>query len=247
MDEHQDLISDFMFALLHKAIEDKEYLRRVCEYRANGGTVFLDNSCFELGASLDNHLLNEYFEIIRPDVVVLPDVLGDKEQTFERTTQFLKDYPQVAPYSMAVIQGSSPEELIDCYNMFMSLDVRIPWIGIPFVYSWVERDPRAQADERIRLMKELNAFFVDTTRNHHLLGTWQAREFSHYREYDWVRSIDTSNPVMAALDGVAYGDLGLESKPKSTFDSTYHMKESDIDMDLLYNNVRQFGRIVHGY
>jgi hypothetical protein len=51
---------------------------------------------------------------------------------------------------------------------------------------------------------------------------------------------------MAAIDGNAYEAYGIDEKPKATFDSAYHLKESDIDMDMLYSNVGKFRRIVNG-
>lgn len=244
IEEHQDFISDYMFALLHKAIEDKKYLNKVCEYRDAGGVVYLDNSCFELGESLSNEVLFDYFEIIKPEILILPDTLGNKENTVKRSTQFLKQYPDTLHHAMAVIQGSSIEEMIECYIEHTKID-GLPWIGIPFVYSWAEKTPTIQATERIRLLERLEPY-IDDSINHHLLGTWQAREFAFYRDYDWIKSLDTSNPVMAALDGTKYGDFGILSKPKSTFDTTYHKKESEIDMKLLYYNVKLFRRIVNG-
>jgi hypothetical protein len=253
IDEHQDSISDYMFVLLHKAIEDPVYFRKAGEYRDAGGMVYLDNSCFELGASLDNETLFEYYERLQPDIVILPDVLGDREATLTRTFDFLKDYPSTIANSMAVAQGATEDELIKCYKEMVSYrnqsGERIAMIGIPFVYRWVDRDPYVQTQARISLLHRMvTEDIIDMDVLHHLLGTWQAREFAEYarKEYYWIYSIDTSNPIMAAIDGDVYGSQGLVYKPRATFDSIFHLKESDIDMDLLYNNVIMFRRIAAG-
>ena len=128
-------------------------------------------------------------------------------------------------------------------------DYYIEMLALPFVFKWVDKEPKAQADDRIKLINHMiDTCVVDRGRRHHLLGTWQAREFAHYRnfKYGWIWSIDTSNPIMAAIDGDAYGEYGISHKPKSTFDSVYDMLESDIDMDMLYDNVNKFRRIVNG-
>jgi hypothetical protein len=251
IDNHQDKISDYMYVLLHKLIEDQEYAKKVGEYKKNGGIVFMDNSCYELGASLSNVTLYEWCETLNPDIVVLPDVLGNRNTTLERTFGFLGDYPHVANYGMAVAQGSNPAELIDCYAEFR--DYRnvhgdpITMIGIPFVFSWVEKDPAKQAAERINLLELMDRRrIIDRNRRHHLLGTWQANEFSHYRNYGWVWSLDTSNPIMAAIDGADYTNIGIFHKPKATFDSVYGLLERDINMERLYSNVEKFRRIVNG-
>lgn len=251
IDEHQRSISDYMYVLLHKMIEDPVYAQKAYDYKKAGGLVYLDNSCFELGASLDDELLYEYCEKLNPTVVILPDVLGNKNATIDRTLSFLDKYPHVANYGMAVAQGSTPGELIDCYAEFRDYrgegEFDIFMLGIPFVYSWVEKEPAVQAAARIQLLELMDRRrVIDRNRWHHLLGTWQANEFSHYRNYQWVYSLDTSNPIMAAIDGTRYTDIGLFHKPKATFDTAYDLTVSDIDMQLLYYNVKTFRRIVNG-
>jgi len=253
-------INDYTYILLHKLIEDPEYYKTVVDiinigaWNGTSHQVYLDNSCFELGASLSNELLYEWTQKLRPSVVILPDTLGNKEATISQTNEFLVSYPDTAGYGMAVIQGNSPDEMLDCYQEFRDQRVGdheqdIYMIGIPFVYSWVEKDPLTQATERVKLLRRLNDLrIVDRNRPHHLLGTWYAGEFSHYRDYHWIRSIDTSNPVMAAIDGNKYSPVigGVTEKPKATFDKVYNMNMGDIDMDLLYYNVNRFREIVHG-
>ena len=247
IDEHQDFISDYQFVLLHKILEDKDYAEMVCEFANNGEFTYLDNSCFELGESLDNDVLYEWFQRLEPDFVVLPDVLGDRRRTLERSIEFANDYPDTISNGMPVIQGATPDEMIDCYNEFIEYSDKWPIIGIPFVYRWADKDPTLQANERIKLLERMDRECIDRKFKHHLLGTWQAREFAHYKDYNWIHSIDTSNPVMSALDGIPYAGVhGLTQKPTSTFDSVYDMKEEDIDLDLLYYNVDSFRQIVTG-
>ena len=251
INEHQDFISDYMFVLLHKILEDKEYANLALEFSDHGEIIYLDNSCFELGESLDNELLYEWYQRIEPEYVILPDVLGDKETTLQRTMEFVNSYPDTISQGMPVAQGATQDELIDCYKQFRDFsregEDHFNIIGIPFVYSWAEKDPTIQADERIKLLKRMvEEDVIDTNLKHHLLGTWQAREFCNFRDYNWIYSIDTSNPVMAALDGDLYGNLGRSNKPTSTFDSVYNLQPEEIDFDLLYTNVDKFKEIVTG-
>jgi hypothetical protein len=253
MVKHEYEINDYTYVLLHKLIEDEAYAAAVMDIRKTDPLrlIYLDNSCYELGASLDNKLLKLWSDKASADIVILPDVLGNRGQTLSRTFEYLDEYPQAAVYGMAVAQGSNPDELIDCYaelrDYRSEFDHPIEMIAIPFVFSWIERDPGKQSAERIRLLRLMDSHrIIDRNRRHHLLGTWQAQEFLQYRNYGWVWSIDTSNPIMAAIDGTPYGPVGLDSKPKATFDSSYHLKGGDIDMDLLYSNVNMFRRIVNG-
>jgi len=251
IDERQDAFCDYMFVLLHKMIEDKEYCEKVYSYRNKGGIIYLDNSCFELGEALDNNLLYEYYEKCSPDILILPDTLGDYQKTINRTFEFIEAYPDTIINSMAVIQGSTPEEMIECYKRFTKFRDKnnrpFNMIGIPFVFSWIPRNSFLQANERVKLLSRMvNENIINHSFAHHLLGTWQAREFAYYTNYRWITSLDTSNPVMAAIDGVRYDDLGIMHKPISTFDTTYNMKSIDLDIELIYYNISQFRRIVNG-
>ena len=156
IDEHQDFISDYQFVLLHKILEDKDYAEMVCDFANNGEFTYLDNSCFELGESLDNDILYEWFQRLEPDFVVLPDVLGDRKRTLERSIEFANDYPDTIPNGMPVIQGATPDEMIDCYNDFTEYSDKWPIIGIPFVYRWADKDPTLQANERIKLLERMD-------------------------------------------------------------------------------------------
>ena len=120
IDEHQDFISDYMFVLLHKILEDEQYANTVLDFSDHGEIIYLDNSCFELGESLDNELLHEWYLRIEPEYVILPDVLGDKDKTIQRTMEFVKSYPHAISDGMPVIQGATPDEMIECYNEFIN-------------------------------------------------------------------------------------------------------------------------------
>ena len=61
----------------------------------------------------------------------------------------------------------------------------------------------------------------------HLLGCAVPQEFGWYKGYECIESIDTSNPVMAALEGTWYEDHGLNSKPKANMNDYYYMLEEE--------------------
>ena len=236
---------DYMYVLLHKYLEHEGYRDYVDSIQGDT-VVYLDNSAFELGESLDNKVLYDAFKRIKPSVVILPDVLGEKDITITRTQEFLNEYPDTHDYSMAVIQGNSPEEMIECYKVFDS-DPRIKYIAIPFVYSWAEKIPHVQANERQLLLAHMNTHVINKDRKHHLLGTWWANEFNYYRDYEWVYSVDTSNPVMAALDGKRYTPgRGVVDKPYSKFDTVIDLQLEQIDVDMVKYNIKQFKEIVNG-
>lgn len=243
-------LNDYEYYLLHKAMADPEYCRRAVKSSLYSNKfIILDNSCYELGASLDNATLYHYYKLIQPSILIYPDVMGDSYETTIRSKLFKQAYPDTWAKSMLVIQGKTRKEMIDCYIEFTTAEWAqgVGMIGIPFNFAWVPRAATLQTNERISILAEMvERGLIKEDVKHHLLGTWQAREFEYYRAYGWVYSVDTSNPVMAALEGAKYTENGLFAKPKATFDSTYDTKLVDIDLDLVYYNVMSFRRLVNG-
>tara|TARA_R110000823_G_scaffold315605_1_gene448605 strand:- start:2684 stop:3745 length:1062 start_codon:yes stop_codon:yes gene_type:complete len=237
-----EYINDYMFVLLHRYIDDPVYKAIVDRY---DGFKIMDNSCFELGAALSNELIAQYFHIMKPDVFVLPDVLGDMEETIGRSFDFMTDYPELTEYAMAVIQGNTTPEFLECYKVFDAVP-NLAMIGIPFCFNWAMNcgvSPRDHSLVRVKLLQNLEPI-INKDRRHHLLGTWCAEEFKEYHSYDWVYSIDTSNPVAAAIESNIYVEgEGVSTKPKIKFDKFADMfVTSELVHDIIVN-VGRFRRI----
>ena len=71
------------------------------------------------------------------------------------------------------------------------------------------------------------------------------KEFKAYFGQPSIRSVDTSNPVVAALHNLRYnGDLGLQTKPSTKLADLIDSDVSDEQMDLVDYNVRAFKEIL---
>jgi hypothetical protein len=77
----------------------------------------------------------------------------------------------------------------------------------------------------------------------HLLGTAWPAEFSLYKNLPFIESIDTSNPIMAALDGTIYREHGVSRKPIANMNNYQDMPIDDVAMELVEYNVRKFREI----
>ena len=70
----------------------------------------------------------------------------------------------------------------------------------------------------------------------HLLGCSIPQEFGWYNNDPRIESIDTSNPIMAALDGTQYSSNGLNYKPNANMNDFFDIKFEEIQyLDILYN------------
>ena len=59
----------------------------------------------------------------------------------------------------------------------------------------------------------------------------------------FIKSIDTSNPVMAALEGVMYKESGLTEKPKANMNDHFDIKFEDVDYLMVLHNTTLFREI----
>ncbi len=77
----------------------------------------------------------------------------------------------------------------------------------------------------------------------HLLGTSIPQEFGWYDNHPRIESIDTSNPIMAALEGTWYDDHGLNSKPKANMNDYFDMMYDEVDYLNVIHNLKKFREI----
>jgi hypothetical protein len=77
----------------------------------------------------------------------------------------------------------------------------------------------------------------------HLLGCAVPQEFGWYKGINCIESIDTSNPVMASLEGITYLNAGLTHKPKANMNDFFYMESDRISYDLLDHNLSKFKQI----
>jgi hypothetical protein len=97
---------------------------------------------------------------------------------------------------------------------------------------------------RISAIKQM--FYNGTIKRNdriHLLGCSLPQEFGWYNNASYIESIDTSNPVMAALENIKYEDTGLESKPKANMNDYYNIDLKNVDLNLVLHNVKMFKKI----
>jgi hypothetical protein len=79
------------------------------------------------------------------------------------------------------------------------------------------------------------------------LGCQVPQEFSLYKDMPFIETIDTSNPIMATLDGIQYGHNGLTEKPKANMNDHFYMAAEDMDFDLLMWNLDKFRELLKKY
>ena len=80
---------------------------------------------------------------------------------------------------------------------------------------------------------------------HHLLGCSLPQEFMSYDDWSFIKSVDTSNPILVGAEGQRYSDSGLTWKPKEKLEHYFEMNLEDKLEDIIFN-VNRFKSFIKG-
>lgn len=115
------------FILPHKLINDENY-KNYYVNKLDDVYKILDNSVFELGESLNPHILFNWAALVNAHEIIIPDVYGDMKKTLRAMEDFLDEKESNRYNLMAVPQGKNQEELIMCLHVMVK-NPRIYSIG----------------------------------------------------------------------------------------------------------------------
>lgn len=246
--------TDYDYCLVHLLEESKEYkdyFYTNSELKDNPywpqntrkRIIILDNSIFELGEAFEGEKYEHYVHDLNPDIYIMPDVLENKEATVENANEWAKK--EFERYSMAVIQGKSMDELVECYQEFLKLDIDA--IAIGFNHDCFVKDEATkdwdQANSRIRLVKYLKEKKIwSGDKYHHLLGCTLPLEFAH-PVYEDIDSVDTSSPVLHGLLDIDYDDFGLLEKKRIKVNELMYSTVYPEQIEKIVDNIKKFSYI----
>ena len=247
--------NDYDYALPHLFDQDEEYLQYFKDAKAKGRYVIMDNSLHELkdvndGNGYDHDRLRYWVNELEPNEFIVPDVWMDCHKTVSQAKYWFQfRYPKNTQIT-AVIQGKDKNDAYLCANLLANLGYKK--LCVSYGATWYnDFFPHTNTDKgkalgRIRFVQGL--FKLDQLKHikFHLLGCSIPQEFGWYEDDDFVKrieSIDTSNPIMAALDGIRYGSHGMNFKPNANMNDYYDIDFKDIHYSLVLENVEMFRKI----
>lgn len=243
--------NDYCYALVHLFETHSNYYNFFEEAKLLGKEVYLDNSIFELGTSFDPEKYSKWIEKLQPNVYIVPDVLEDTEGTINQWISWEEKYHFPECRTMGVVQGKTWQELRDCYHLMSEC---ADMIAISFDYTYYlttgEGDDKLQlfSSGRKRFIQQLiDAGIWNWDKPHHLLGCSLAREFRYYVDNNVynIKSVDTSNPIIAAMHQMKYNDeFGLTTKPKTLLADMIEHELSEQELQYIDYNTRMFKKIL---
>jgi len=224
------------------------YRKHFYDFKKSGGYIIMDNSLHELGEAYDHERLMFWVNELEPDEFIVPDVWMNIDATLKNAEEWIKlSYPKNTT-PVAVVQSTSFKEAEECYLALKNMGYKK--IAMSYGASWyAEKFPEFNTDRakmmgRIAAVKQM--FYNGTIKKNdrvHLLGCSLPQEFGWYENCSYIESIDTSNPIMAALEGIKYEDTGLNFKPKANMNDYFDIDPKLVNLKLVLHNVETFKKI----
>ncbi len=215
---------------------------------AQGRYIIMDNSLHELGHAYDEDRLLHWISVLRPNEFIVPDVWQDRTQSVVNARKWAQIKLPLGVEKVAVVQATTLHEAATCYQTYKDLGYKkIAFSYGASYYNDVVPHANKNLGKALGRMSVISALYhtgvIEDNDRVHLLGCQVPQEFGWYRGFQFIESIDTSNPVMAALEGVRYTNSGLIEKPKANMNDYFFMLSDQVDYELLSHNILKFREI----
>ena len=239
--------NDYDYCLVHLLDKDKDYVDFFMKAKQQGRYIILDNSLHELGTAYHDSGLLHWVDKLRPNEFIVPDVWQDTNASIVNARKWSQIQLPKEVTKVAVVQAQNFLDAVICYQTYKVLVYK----KIAFSYgaeyylnhSSHPNENIAKALGRIEVVSRMYTMgLINENDRVHLLGCQVPQEFSLYKDMPFIETIDTSNPIMATLDGIQYGRNGLTEKPKS--DMNHNFYTTEIDYNLLDWNLRMFRKLL---
>jgi len=243
--------NDYDYCLPHLLDQEPAYQDYFLTSKAQGRYIIMDNSLHELGHAYDSARLMYWIEQLRPNEFIVPDVWEKRDASVVNARKWAQIELPKGVTKVAVVQAQTIHEASTCYQTYKDLGYeKIAFSYGASYYNDVVPHPNkdlGKALGRLSVIAALHKMKVINTNDRvHLLGCAVPQEFGWYRGYTFIESIDTSNPVMAALEEMWYTEAGLDRKPKANMNDYFYMLGDQINWDYLTHNLYMF-RDLNGF
>lgn len=248
--------TDGDYCLVHLCDEDPEYKKLFTEAVEQGREVILDNSIFELEKAFDTEKF--YFKVkeMKPTWYIVPDVLENAQETISNMEHWNAKHARHLPDSkkIGVVQGKTYSEIISCYEYMVTLG-EVDMVAISFDYSYYVdsiKHPNKYISwtlGRVKLLSQMvKDGVIDPSIPHHLLGVALPQEGIFYQTsgWDWIYSMDTSNPVVHGIKYSPYDPWGLLSKESQKLYTLINEELNPTQKKLIFRNIQSFREFWNG-
>lgn len=245
--EFSPKFNNYDYCLPHLLDKFDQYRDYFINAKKQGRYIIMDNSLHELGQAYDTDRLMHWIEILKPDEFIVPDVWEEAGKSIDNASEWSRIKLPKDTLKVAVVQAKNIEEAATCYKSYQALGYRkIAFsYGAKYYSELVPHPTRAIATALGRVYVISKLYNDDVISKHdrvHLLGCAVPQEFIYYKDMPFIETIDTSNPIMAGLEGISYNNWGLDSKPMLKIDEAMEWSVDQIKEKwaFVWNNVMDF-------
>jgi hypothetical protein len=244
--------NDYDYCLPHLLDQYEQYKLFFQKSKKDKRFVIMDNGLFE-GVEHTIEDLLEKTHLIQPDIFIVPDAWNDSTSTVRSAKHWMMNYgkklKEIGVELMAVCQGQDMGELIITYQTLVDLG----YTHIAFNHSSVAYE-KAYPGEMPKLKKQMygrmefirrlvESGSIRKNHYHHLLGCSLPQEFMAYSDWKFIKSVDTSNPILVGAEGVRYTDSGISFKPEHKLEHYFEKNLEDKVEDIKFN-VQRFKQYI---
>lgn len=227
-------INDYPYLLAHLLKgkhKDEGYANFYKECVKSHDYSILDNSCYELGESVDPQILMDLIQEYEVTHLVLPDAYKDPIKNLQVFTEFHEMFRGKVKM-IGVLQGDSIQEMMFNYDEISSSEVDV--IAINFTH--LKKDDKTRAHFFDHLLRSRNV-----EKKIHFLGVQTPFEIQQLTDFhkQYIYSIDTSNPITV---GWSYKHYDYESYSKPVEKLADHINKilTTKQLDYIAYNVKMF-------
>jgi len=240
--------NDYQYALPHLLESNEEYRNHFLKCKEMGIEIYLDNSLHELGYAMDADTLLKWINILRPSNFFIPDVWEDKDASVRNARQWATIELPKEVMKVAVVQAKSAHNAMLCTQTYKDLGYKkIAYSYGASYYNEVCPHPNKDLGKAIGRFIVISSLYEQRILTKfdrvHVLGTASPIEFGMYKNLECIESIDTSNPIMAAIGEIPYTKMGLQSKPIANMNNFQDINIDDLNLELIDWNVTMFKEI----
>ena len=244
--------NDYDYALPHLIDKYDQYRIFFQKARLDKRFVIMDNGLFE-GVFHTVQDLLEKINLIRPNIFIVPDAWNDSVTTVRSAKHWMINFKADLPKGvelMAVCQGKDMTELITTYQTLVDLGythIAFNHSSIAYQQEYIGMDSlKAAMYGRMEFIRRLvQSGTIRETYYHHLLGCSLPQEFMSYGDWKFIKSVDTSNPILVGAEGGKYTNSGMTWKPKEKLEHYFEMNLDSKIEDIIFN-VNKFRSFIKG-
>ena len=249
-------VTDGDYALVNLFEKDSEYFQLFKDALDQGREVILDNGVFELGTAWQADEFVKWIRRLQPTWYIVPDALEDSELTIAKFFDFINKYPRLPGKRIGVAQGRNYNDMVKCYH---AIEPHCDMVAMSFDFSWFQHPhsssnsyTQAMVGRRMMLRQMVEDGVINMSKPHHLLGVMLPQEVRYYTHpdqadmFDWIYSIDTSNPVVHGLKGYRYMDHGLDFKESQKLYTMINAEVNEQQLENVLYNIDKFRGFCNG-